>query len=188
MLDLVRELAALDLHLTHETAELRWGPATTLFLIASAWWVKGPLLVGLGGLSDGMRRTLLPVVMLASATAFAIASGLNVVLKDVVDRHRPPLTDPDIVHVGDLPSSPSFPSGHAMTAFAAAGAIAVLCPRMRWPALTIAFLVAISRPYLGMHFWADVLVGSVLGAAIGALVALGARWLSGVVRPAAPPA
>ena len=49
MLDLVRELAALDLRLTHETAELRWGPATTFFALASTWWVKGPLLVGLGG-------------------------------------------------------------------------------------------------------------------------------------------
>ena len=175
MLELVRELAALDLHLTQETAELRWGPATAFFGLASAWWVKGPLLVGLGGLSDGMRRSLLPLVMLTSAAAFAIASVLNVLLKEVVDRHRPPLADPDIVHVGELPSSPSFPSGHAMTAFAAAGAIAVLCPRMRWPALVIALLVAVSRPYLGVHFWADVVVGSLLGLAIGAAVALGAR-------------
>ncbi len=38
MLDLVRELAALDLQLTHETTELRWGPATTLFAFASLWW------------------------------------------------------------------------------------------------------------------------------------------------------
>jgi membrane-associated phospholipid phosphatase len=177
MLDLFRELAALDLHLTHETAELRWGPATTLMVIASAWWVKGPLLVGLGGLSDSMRRTLLPVVMLAAAASFAIASGLNVLLKELVDRHRPPLADPDIAHVGELPGSPSFPSGHAMTAFAAAGAIAVLCPRMRWPALGIALLVAVSRPYLGVHFWADVVVGSLLGAVIGAAVALAARRL-----------
>src|SRR5918997_3723483 len=170
MLDLVRELAALDLHLTHETAELRWGPATTVFALASTWWVKGPLLVGLGGVSDSMRRSLLPLVMLASAASFAIASGLNVLLKDLVDRHRPPVTDPDIAHVGELPASPSFPSGHAMTAFAAAGAIAVLCPRMRWPALIIALLVAVSRPYLGVHFWADVVVGSLLGALLGAAI------------------
>ena len=177
MLDLVRELAALDLHLTHETAELRWGPATTVFALASVWWVKGPLLVGLGGVSDGMRRRLVPLVMLASAAAFGIASVLNVLLKAVVDRHRPPLTDPDIAYVGELPASPSFPSGHAMTAFAAATAIAVLCPRMRWPALAIALLVAVSRPYLGVHFWADVFVGSLLAAAIGAGVALVARRL-----------
>lgn len=175
MLDLVRELAAVDLHLTHETAELRWGPATTVFALASVWWVKGPLLVGLGGLSDGMRRRVVPLVMLASAAAFGIASVLNVLLKAAVDRHRPPVTDPDIAYVGDLPASPSFPSGHAMTAFAAATAIAVLCPRMRWPALAIALLVAVSRPYLGVHFWLDVVVGALLGAAIGALVALAAR-------------
>jgi undecaprenyl-diphosphatase len=177
MLDLVRELAALDLQLTHETTELRWGPATTLFAFASLWWIKGPVLVGLGGLSDGLQRRLIPWAMLASAAAFAIASGLNAALKAVFDRHRPPLTDPDIVHVGDLPSSPSFPSGHAMTAFAAATAVAVLCPRMRWPALAIALVVAVSRPYLGVHFWADVVVGSLLGAAIGAGIALAVRAL-----------
>jgi membrane-associated phospholipid phosphatase len=177
MLDFFRELAALDLQLTHETAELRWGPATTLFAFASLWWIKGPLLVGLGGLSDGMRRRLVPLAMLASAAAFGLASAINVLLKELVDRHRPPVTDPDIAHIGDLPSSPSFPSGHAMTAFAAATAVAVLCPRMRWPALAIALLVAVSRPYLGVHFWADVIVGALLGAAIGAGVALAVRAL-----------
>lgn len=173
----VRELAAFDLHLTHATAELRWGPLTSLFAFASLWWIKGPLLVGLGGLSDGLRRRLVPVAMLASGAAFLLASAINVALKDLVDRHRPPVTDPDIAYVGDLPASPSFPSGHAMTAFAAATAIAVLCPRMRWPALGIALLVAVSRPYLGVHFWADVIVGALLGAAIGAGVALAARAL-----------
>lgn len=175
MLGFVRELTALDLHLTHETAELRWGPATSVFAFASLWWVKGPVLIGLGGLSDGMRRRLVPLTMIASALAFAVASVLNVALKALVDRHRPPLTDPDIAYVGHLPSSPSFPSGHAMTAFAAATAIAVLCPRMRWPALAIALLVAVSRPFLGVHFWADVIVGAALGAAVGAGVALAVR-------------
>ena len=171
----VHDLVSLDFHLTHQTSELRWGPATAFFALTSMWWVKGPLLVGLGGVSDRIERRLIPLVMLASAAAFAIASGINLALKELVDRHRPPLSDPEITHVGDLPSSPSFPSGHAMTAFAAATAIAVLCPRMRWPALSIALLVAISRPYLGMHFWADVIVGSLLGAAIGFAIARLAR-------------
>ncbi len=177
MLDLVRELVALDHRLVHATAELRWGPATSVFAFASLWWIKGPLLVGLGGLSDGLRRRLVPLTMLAAAAAFGVASILSVALKALVDRHRPPLSDPDIAYVGELPSSPSFPSGHAMTAFAAATAIAVLCPRMRWPALAIALLVAVSRPYLGVHFWADVVVGSLLGAAIGAGIALAVRAL-----------
>jgi undecaprenyl-diphosphatase len=177
MLDLVRELAALDLQLIRETTELRWGPATTLFAFASLWWVKGPVIVGLGGLGDAIHRRLVPLALLASAAAFGLASLLNVALKELVDRHRPPVTDPDLAYVGDLPSSPSFPSGHAMTAFAAATAVAVLCPRLRVPALLIAVLVAVSRPYLGVHFWADVVVGAALGAAIGAASALAVRAL-----------
>ena len=175
MFDLVQALSALDLLLTHETAEMRWGPATTVFAIASMWWVKGPVLVGLGAVNDVYRRRVVPLTMLAAGGAFLVASALNPLLKAIVDRHRPPVQDPDIAHVGALPTSPSFPSGHAMTAFAAATAIAVLCPRMRWPALGIALLVAVSRPYLGVHFWADVVVGALLGGAIGFAMARFAR-------------
>lgn len=54
-----------------------------------------------------------------------------------------------------------------MTAFAAAAAVAVLAPRIRWPVLALAALIGFSRVYLGVHFWLDVLVGSVLGLVIG---------------------
>jgi undecaprenyl-diphosphatase len=81
----------------------------------------------------------------------------------------------DLNALVSLPSSASFPSGHAATSFAAAAALSVLVPRLRVPALVLAALVAISRVYLGVHFWVDVLAGAFLGAAIGAGLALGAR-------------
>ena len=101
---------------------------------------------------------------------FVVASALNALLKDLVDRDRPPEAMGFDALVG-VPGSPSFPSGHAMTAFATAAAVAVLAPRMRWPVLTLAALIAFSRVYLGVHFWLDVLVGSVFGLVIGAACA-----------------
>jgi undecaprenyl-diphosphatase len=185
---LLAELTSLDLSLMHETVELRSEPATAFFAVASAWWVKGPLLIGLAGLGDALRRRLVPLAMLVTFAAFQLASAANHLLKVTFERPRPPVADRSIEAVGKVPESFSFPSGHAMSAFAAAAAVAVLCPRLRWPALGIAFVVAISRPYLGMHFWVDVVIGALLGAAVGAGVALLARRKLPALRARPAPA
>jgi membrane-associated phospholipid phosphatase len=62
-----------------------------------------------------------------------------------------------------------------MTAFAVAAAVALLAPRLRWPVLGLAAVIAFSRVYLGVHFWLDVLVGAVLGLAIGLSLAWSLR-------------
>jgi membrane-associated phospholipid phosphatase len=145
---------------------VHWGPLTAMFILASAWWVKWPLIALTGGCCDAAKRRL-PTAAVAAAGAAAIAEGLTVALKAVTDRARPPLADPAIEALVSLPESASFPSGHAATAFAAATAVGVLHPRARVPLLALAATVALSRVYLGVHFWSDVLVGSVLGIAIG---------------------
>jgi undecaprenyl-diphosphatase len=150
---------------------LHWGPATALFVLASAWWVKWPLIAAAGGCCDAAKRRLLPTAMLAAAAAAAVAEGLTVLLKHATERARPPLADPAVEALVSLPASTSFPSGHAATAFAAATAVGMLHPRLRAPLLVIAGMVALSRVYLGVHFWSDVLVGSLLGVAIGLVVA-----------------
>jgi undecaprenyl-diphosphatase len=185
MSDLLQLLVGLDQDAIRATSELRWGPATAVLTLASAWWVKGPLLVAVAWLADLRGRRLLPLIALASAASFLVASTLSSALKELVDRSRPPQAI-GFDALGSVPASPSFPSGHAMTAFAAAGAIALLAPRLRWPALMLAALVAISRVYLGVHFWLDVLVGSVLGLAIAVAVAGPLR--SRCRRPAVPAA
>ena len=66
-----------------------------------------------------------------------------------------------------------------MTAFAVAAAVALLAPRLRWPVLGLAAVIAFSRVYLGVHFWLDVLVGAALGAAVGLSVAWSVRSYGG---------
>ncbi|MGH2921399.1 MAG: phosphatase PAP2 family protein [Gaiellaceae bacterium] len=92
---------------------------------------------------------------------------MTVLLKQLTERARPPLADPTIESLVSLPASTSFPSGHAATAFAAATAVGMLHPRFRIPLLALAVVVALSRVYLGVHFWSDVVVGSLLGVAVG---------------------
>jgi hypothetical protein len=133
-----------------------------------------------GGIRDRLReglRALIPRSGLAVAAAFGFASVANGLLKGVFERVRPPLSASDLTASIDLPASYSFPSGHAMTAFAAATALAVLHPRLRVPALALAGLIAASRPYLGVHYWTDVVVGAALGGLIGYTVARAALAL-----------
>jgi undecaprenyl-diphosphatase len=80
--------------------------------------------------------------------------------------------------LGTPPHSGSMPSGHATTAAAAATAVAFLYPELRLPAVVLAALICLSRVYLGVHFVSDVVVGALLGAAIGASVALLSRRLT----------
>jgi membrane-associated phospholipid phosphatase len=182
MNDALQLLVGLDQDAIRATGALHWGPATAILALASAWWVKGPLLVAAGLCADLRSRRLLPLVALAATASFAIASGLNALIKGLVDRSRPPESIGFDALVG-VPASPSFPSGHSMTAFAVAATIAALAPRTRLPLLALAAVIAFSRVYLGVHFWLDVLVGAALGLAIGLAVA---RCAGRARRPGAP--
>jgi undecaprenyl-diphosphatase len=62
-----------------------------------------------------------------------------------------------------------MPSGHATTAFAAAVAIALIWPRLRWPMLVYAVIIAASRVALDAHYLSDVIAGAFVGS-IGALM------------------
>jgi membrane-associated phospholipid phosphatase len=172
--DALRFLLQLDQEAIRATGELRWAPATAVLAVLSAWWVKGPLLVAVGWCSDLRCKRVFPLAAAAATASFFLASWLNYVIKGVFDRSRPPEAIGFEALVG-VPGSPSFPSGHAMSAFAVAGAIALIAPRLRVPVLTLAAAIAFSRVYLGVHFWIDVLVGSALGLAIGLGVAAAVR-------------
>ncbi len=175
-------LVDLDRDALRATMELRCDPATGVLALVSAWWVKGPLFV-LAGVVRDLRDRLLPLTGLVITAAFFAGRFASTTIKDAVDRPRPPVDDPQNLSAAvDLPSTPSFPSGHATTAFAAAAAVAVLIPGLRWPAFGLAALVALSRVYLGVHFALDVIAGAVIGTLIGVVIAR-AAWHLGVCRP-----
>jgi len=123
--------------------------------------------------------------MLALAT-FAIGYLLDGVLviglKSAFDFPRPPAVFPPdtIVVVGTPEFHHSFPSGHA--SFATLHA-AVLWPLAKRPGVRIALVlyvvgVCVSRSYLGLHFPADVVFGSLKSLAVAvAIRAALTRWM-----------
>jgi hypothetical protein len=66
------------------------------------------------------------------------------------------------------PNFPSYPSGHAALAFAAALVLALTYRRWWLLILSGAGLIALSRVYLGYHYPSDILGGTILGAGVGA--------------------
>jgi membrane-associated phospholipid phosphatase len=172
MPDLYHHLLSGDRVLLEALDGLRWEPLTVVFVMLSAWWMKGVAFVAVGALGDVRARRQLPVASLIAAVSVGIGSLVVALLKETVDRPRPAHADPGIDTVVGTPGSPSFPSGHTATAFAAAAVVGAFYPRLRWPLYGLAALVGISRIYLGVHFALDVVAGAILGLSIG----LGIVW------------
>lgn len=118
--------------------------------------------------------------MALSSAALSVGSGILLFLwlKRRIGRARPCAIQAHCWHTDLPPDQFSFPSGHTMTAFAAAASIAHFYPEAA-PALWLcAASVAVSRVVLGMHFVSDVLAGAVLGTALagGAVSAMRALF------------
>lgn len=99
-----------------------------------------------------------------------LAIGLNYAVKLLVRRPRPVLEG--LPPLGGAPSSLSFPSAHATSAFAVATAMTRVEPLAGALAFVLALALALGRPYLGMHYPSDVLAGAVLGIILGSLIPL----------------
>jgi len=148
-------------------------------------WVQGSLFPGMG-VSRLVRAVGSTEVVLATGGAVAVvlwlmgwrrqalllALGLVVLpflqhgLKELVDRPRP---TPDLVELRAGFSSPSFPSGHVMSAALLYGFLLYLSLRIALPGLLkvallgwCAFMLFVSGPanvYVGVHWPSDVVGG-----------------------------
>jgi undecaprenyl-diphosphatase len=109
-------------------------------------------------------------VFVAGAAACAAANLVFTLTKQATGRQRPCHRHRDLLSLSSARDYYSFPSGHSINAFAAA----TVLEAMVWPAVVpllfvVAFGVAASRVYLRLHYPTDVLVGALLGRAVGAL-------------------
>ncbi|WP_405534617.1 phosphatase PAP2 family protein [Streptomyces sp. NBC_00075] len=98
--------------------------------------------------------------------SLAVASAtINTVGKRSVRRPRPVLDPVPLVRqLKRQPITTSFPSGHAASAAAFATGVALESRGLGAVVAPVAFSVAMSRVYTGVHFPSDVLAGAVLGA------------------------
>lgn len=122
------------------------------------------------------RKHALRVLVIAALAVGAADLLAYRVLKPWAARPRP-----EYAGIGAILRVPSggklgFPSNHAMNAAAAASVMTVAYPGGRLAFWGLAFLVAYSRVYVGMHYPFDVLAGLALGGLLGwpwALLMLG---------------
>jgi undecaprenyl-diphosphatase len=167
-----------DLSVFHWTDDIRNGVLTGLarFLnVLGGGMVTIPLRVAVAvWLAFRRRWRAFATWVITWAAAELILSAA----KTFFHRGRPPLALVDVVGF-------SFPSGHAVAGAATAVALVlVLLPagpaRRRWEfvAIGFAFVMALSRVYLGAHWFSDVVAGVLLGAG----VALGSAGLVTEVR------
>lgn len=132
-----------------------------------ALWFAVAAATALIGGRRGRRAALDGVVALGIAS-FVV----NVPLKLLLPRTRPDrelhgvITDRQV----PLPRSPSFPSGHSASAFAFANALGGELPWVALPVRFAAAAVAWSRIHTGVHYPGDVIVGALIGGAVGEVV------------------
>ncbi|MCX6835389.1 MAG: phosphatase PAP2 family protein [candidate division Zixibacteria bacterium] len=93
-----------------------------------------------------------------------VSAGL---LKPMIGRLRPCQTLQNIHLLVNCGGGKSMPSSHAANAFGQAVLFSVIYSRWAWPLLVFAALVALSRVFVGVHYPFDILVGAIIGAAVG---------------------
>ena len=119
------------------------------------WIISGLLLT--------IKRKTRPigVMMLLSLIVAAIVG--NLMIKPIFNRTRPYLANDDLMLLIGAPMGSSFPSGHSISSFASATALFLRKKSVGIVALVFAFMIAFSRVFLFVHYFTDVLVGSLLG-------------------------
>jgi undecaprenyl-diphosphatase len=164
----LRFLAALDLGLLRllrtrghtplvETSLLRLAQAGENGLLWNAIATAG------GTLSARRRDDYTRAIEIVLATLL-----LNTAVKYAVRRARPVLEE-ELPALTPVLSGRSYPSAHASTSFAGARALAG-AGLPGTPLRALAFAMALTRPYLGVHYPSDVVAGAFLGDAVARLM------------------
>ncbi len=133
---------------------------------------------GLRSDEDATATARLAVVLLAESLL------VNQGVKRLVRRPRP-VHDAQRPHALRTPSTSSFPSGHASSAFTAAGVLADRDPALAPLYYGVAVVVATSRIHVRIHHASDVVAGAALGMVL-AKVALRAWPLPPHGAPSTP--
>jgi len=130
------------------------------------------------------RRTPWPLLHVATTAlaTFAVVTALKLIVR----RDRPPAVVLEPEPLLEVPTTSSFPSGHAASSFACAYVLARFAPRLAIPLFVLAAGIAFSRVYTGVHYPLDVTVGAVLGLVVATALLRLLRDLRRS-RPAPPP-
>jgi len=138
------------------------GVALFLTFLGSGW-----MMFGLLPFFFVRRLRFRAAVLLAT---LAVTSGVVALTKILAGRVRP-YQALALAHGAsyELPTDPSFPSGHAAGSFAFAAFIGASNRRAGLALAGLATLIALSRVALGVHYPSDVAAGALLGSLLGSL-------------------
>ena len=119
-----------------------------------------------------MRKTLWLIPLISTAI---ISFASSYLIKFIVMRPRP------LGNLGILGfSDSSFPSSHAMIAFACAVILQREFHRISWFFYLFAIIISFARVYLAKHYLSDVLAGACFGYIIGHLLSyLSSKYIIG---------
>jgi membrane-associated phospholipid phosphatase len=137
------------------------------------WFVVAGVLALFGGPRG--RKAAVTGAAAIGVTSFVV----NQPMKLARERRRPDrrqLGVPESRWV-KMPSTTSFPSGHAASAAAFAVSVGGVVPGLRLPLRAAAAVVAFSRVYTGVHYPGDVLAGATVGTLVGWATSAVARRL-----------
>jgi len=160
--------------------------------LESGWLTRGALVVttlGWGPVAAGVVGTVAIGMLLLHRYLDALIVSLSLVLmpvgqalKIVVGRPRP-----DFLLVSDVPTTMSFPSGHALSATILGGILIFLvgetvrskliCRGLQFMLALLILAIGASRVYLGLHWPSDVIGGF----AFGGLGLVGLLFLRGLI-------
>lgn len=135
------------------------------FAVTLANCAEWGALWGVGSLLFAARDPARRPQLLRAATVAPLSVLANYAVKLVVRRPRPRLDG--LPRLARASSELSFPSAHATSSFAAASAVGRISPAARPASLALAAAIALTRPYLGMHYPSDIAAGAILGIALG---------------------
>ena len=164
----MRYLAALDLRLLRLLRTRGHTPAIegALLRLAKAG-ENGALwnaLAVAGGVVSARRRD----EFVRSIEIVLLTLLANTIVKQTVRRARPVLEE-ELPALTPVLSGRSYPSAHSSTSFAGARALAA-AGLPATPLYAVATTMALSRPYLGVHYPSDILAGALLGDAMARLM------------------
>jgi undecaprenyl-diphosphatase len=162
----LERIAAFDARVDRAFDRLRGNPASDRLFYGASELGDFSLVWLIIGATRGLRSERDWHAAARVGAGLAIESVLvNGLIKSLFRRTRPPWDHDRTIRLR-RPRTSSFPSGHATSAFSAAGLLAD--DDVLWPLYyAIAVIVASSRVYVRVHHASDVVAGAAIGIALG---------------------
>jgi undecaprenyl-diphosphatase len=169
---MLETLATLDRQLFYFINVTCANPVTDVIMpqITSDWNLRiayGLIIILLFWKGNRERRWLVVGSIVTLVISDLTSSAL---IKPLVGRPRPCHTLNDIHLLVNCGTGLSMPSSHAANAFAQWMFWSSTVPKFRWHLFVVAFLIAISRAFVGVHYPGDILIGGLVGALVGGVV------------------